>query len=78
MCEKGLIEHESKHRSVHGRVVYLVTHQRRFGAGEGQKWPELVGSVIVSWPDRYLSHRGFRPNKEGVNGVVLSDDGVNQ
>ena len=78
MCEKALIEYESKHRSVRGRVVYLVTHQRRSGAGEGQKWPELVASVIVYWPNRHLYHRGFRPNKESVNGVVLSDDEVNQ
>jgi hypothetical protein len=69
MCEKALIEHDSKHRSIRGRVVYLVTHQRRSGASERQKWPELVASVIVSWPDRYLSHRGFRPDKEGVNGI---------
>jgi hypothetical protein len=38
----------------------------------------LVASVIVSWPNRHLYHRGFRPDKEGVNGVVLRDHGENQ
>ncbi len=78
MCEKALIEHEPKHRSIRSRVVHAFPHQRRFGAGEGQKWPELVACVVVSWPDRHVSHRGFRPDKEGVNGVVLRDYGENQ
>ena len=71
MCEKVLIEDEPKHRSIRSRVVHAFPHQRGSGAGEGQKWPELVASVIISWPDRDLSHRGFRPDEKGVNDVGL-------
>jgi hypothetical protein len=38
----------------------------------------LVASVIISWPDRDLSHRGFRPDEKGVNDVGLRCYGMNQ